>query len=251
MKRFLQIFFGGAGWLFCFFPIVLGGIFNLGTLAGLLLFGGLFLWGVFRPKILKALPELRKKKALRLLTNTFCVLFAVGLAGAAVISGLMINAIRTEPAENATVVVLGCLVKDGRPSKTLLTRINAAKEYLETHPDAKCVLSGGQGDDEAMSEAECMYTELVKAGIEEERLFIEDQSTSTRENLAFTSELIKENGLSEEIAIVTNEYHEYRAGLIAKKLGISFGAVPAASSPGLLPVYWIRELFGAVYEWVF
>lgn len=251
MKRFLQIFFGGAGWLFCFFPIVLGGIFNLGTLAGLLLFGGLFLWGVFRPKILKALSELRKKKPLRILTNIFCVLFAVGLAGAAVISGLMINAIRTGPAEDATVVVLGCLVKDGRPSQTLLSRINAAKEYLETHPDAKCVLSGGKGDDEEISEAECMYTELVKAGVEEDRLFIEDRSTSTRENLAFTSELIKENGLTEEIAIVTNEYHEYRAGLIAKKLGISAGSVPAASSPGLLPVYWIRELFGVVYEWVF
>lgn len=251
MKCFLQILFGGAGWLFCFFPIVLGGIFNLGTLAGLLLFGGLFLWGIFRPKIVKTLPELRKKKAVRFLTNAFCVLFAVGLAGAAVISGLMINAICTEPAENATVVVLGCLVKDGRPSKTLLTRINAAAEYLKTHPDAKCVLSGGKGDDEAISEAECMYTELVKAGIEEERLLIEDRSTSTRENLAYALERIKEYGLNENIAIVTNEYHEYRAGLIAKKLGISAGAVPAASSPGLLPVYWIRELFGTVYEWVF
>lgn len=251
MKRFLQIFFGGAGWLFYFMPIVLGGIFNLGTLAGLLIFGGLFLWGVFRPKILKTLPRIRKKKVLRFLTNAFCVLFAVGLAGAAVISGLMIRAIRSEPAEDATVVVLGCLVKDGRPSKTLRTRINAAREYLQAHPDAQCVLSGGQGSDEEMSEADCMYAELVNAGIEKERLFIEDRSTSTRENLAFTLELIKENGLNENIAIVTNEFHEYRAGLIAHKLGIDFSAVPAASSRGLLPVYWTRELFGVVYEWVF
>ena len=251
MKRILQMVIGGIGFGFYFFPIILGGIFNIGTAAGLLIFGGLFLWGAFRPRILNVLPEMRRKKPLKILTNVFCVLFAAGLFTAAVLSGLMLKACFNEPAPDATVIVLGCAVKDGRPSKMMRTRINAAAEYLKKNPQAKCIVSGGKGEDEAFSEAECMYNELINAGIADDRLFTEDRSTSTRENLLFSREMIEENGLSTELAVVTNEFHEYRAYLIARGLGLESGSVPADTPPGLLPVYWTRELAGILYEWIF
>lgn len=250
MKRVIQIIGGGIGWGFYFFPIVLGGIFNIGTAAGLFVFGGLFLWGVFRPKILGVLPELRRKKPIKLMTNAFCVLFAAGILFSVVLSGVMIGAFSDAPEENATVIVLGCGVNGEKPSKLLNTRIKAAAEYLNEHPEAACVVSGGQGEHEDISEAECMYRELVNAGISPERIHKEDRSTSTRENLLFSHEIIKENGLNESIAVVTNEFHQYRAGKIAEKLGLENGAVPADTPIGLLPVFWTRELAGIVYEWV-
>ena len=130
-------------------------------------------------------------------------------------------------------------------------RLNAAQRFLNDHPDAVCVLSGGQGEDEEIAEAACMYRELTAAGIDPGRLYREDRSTSTRENFLFSQNIIKDNGLPETVVVVTNEYHQYRAGLIAKALGMETYAVSAPSGIGLLPTYWVREWFGILYEWLF
>ena len=253
IKRIIQIVVGGVGWGFFFFPILLGGIFNIGTVAGVLGFGGLFLWGVFRPKLLPFLQKAREQKRGRLLTSLFCVLFCCGLLFVAVESALMVRAAVNGPPEDVpvTVVVLGCHVKGTRPSKALRQRLNAAEAFLNERPDAVCVLSGGQGEDEEIAEADCMFRELTAAGIAPERLYREDRSTSTRENLLFSQTIIKDNGLPETVVAVTNEYHQYRAGLIAKALGMETYAVSAPSGIGLLPTYWVREWFGIVYEWLF
>ena len=253
IKRMLQLVVGGVGWGFFFFPILLGGIFNIGTVAGVLLFGGLFLWGVFRPKILPFLQRIREQKGGRILTSLFCGLFACGLLFACVESALMIRAAVNVPPEDVpvTVLVLGCRVRGTVPSKAMRQRLTAAERFLREHPDAVCILSGGMGDDEAISEAACMYRELTAAGIAPERLYTEEQSTSTRENFLFSQSIIKDNGLPETVVVATNEYHQYRAGLIARALGIKTYAVSAPSGIGLLPTYWVRELFGVIYEWIF
>jgi len=164
---------------------------------------------------------------------------------------LMIKAATNTSDSPATLVVLGCKVNGERPSRMLGERLEAAYEYLNAHPDALCVVSGGKGEDEGISEAECMSRYLVEKGIDESRIYKEDKSTSTRENLQFSYQIIKDNGLNPAVAIVTNEFHEYRAGEIAKKLGIDFSAVSANTNLWLLPTYYIRELYGILYEWVF
>ncbi|MDE7207705.1 MAG: YdcF family protein, partial [Lachnospiraceae bacterium] len=143
-----------------------------------------------------------------------------------------------------------CRVYGERPSLILTERMGAALLYLDENPDAVCIASGGKGQDEDISEAECIYRYLVENGIEAGRIYIEDQSTSTRENLAFSYAIIQENALPEEIAIVTNEFHECRAGIIADKLGLSYGAISAKTAMWLLPTYYARELFGVLYEWL-
>ena len=247
MKRILQLLFGSTGFVFYFVP-VFAGIFNIGTIMGLAVFGGILLWGICRPKILAALPRVRAARPTKILTNMFCCLFCAGLFVSVLLSGFMLKAISAPPPENATVVVLGCQVNDGAPSRMLAARIKAAADYLSENPAANCVVSGGTDKNETVSEAECMYNELMKAGIAPERVYIEDKSTSTRENLLFSYEIIKENRLCSDIAVVTSEFHEYRARLIAQKLGIESGAVPASTVTLLLPVYWTRELAGIVYE---
>ena len=252
-KRALQLSVGGVGFLFFFLPILLGGIFNIGTIAGVLAFGGLFLWGLFRPRILPYLQKVREKKTGRRLTSLFCVLCCAGLLFVSVESALMVRAAVHAPPEDApvTVLVLGCRVRGTVPSKAMRQRLNAAQRFLNDHPDAVCVLSGGQGEDEGIAEAACMYRELTAAGIDPGRLYREEQSTSTRENFLFSQAIMKDNGLPETVVVVTNEYHQYRASLIAKELGMKTYAVSAPSGIGLLPTYWVREWFGIVYEWIF
>ena len=82
-----------------------------------------------------------------------------------------------------TVIVLGCKVNGSTPSKYLNDRCKKAAEYLKKNPDAVAILSGGQGSDEDISEAQCMENVLVKLGIEQSRLYKEDRSTSTSENI--------------------------------------------------------------------
>ena len=185
------------------------------------------------------------------------VLGALGFAAAAalvlavVISGFMIHAATRAPKGEATVVVLGCQVHGSNASLMLRERLDAALVYLNDHPDAPCVVSGGQGNGEDISEAECMYRYLVKNGIDPARIYKEERSTSTRENLAFSDEIIKANDLPQDLAVVTNEFHEYRARQIAHALGLSHSAVSAETAPWLFPTFYVRELYGILYEWLF
>ena len=92
-------------------------------------------------------------------------------------------------------IVLGCGVNGDRPSLMLTERLDAAYDYLNTHEEVVCILSGGQGKGENISEAECMYRSLTEKGIARDRLYKEDRSTSTRENLLYSKKIIEEKNL--------------------------------------------------------
>lgn len=183
-----------------------------------------------------------------------CVCGAVIVSGivlALVISAFMWRAARKSPSSgDTTIVVLGCKVKDGRPSLMLRRRLDAAYDYLCDNESAVAVLSGGKGDDELISEAQCMYNYLTERGIASERLIIEDKSVSTYENLKNSKEIIEDKGLNEDMTLVTDGYHQLRAQMIADKLGIETYAV-SAETGWLLPTYVVREWFGVTYQFVF
>lgn len=114
-----------------------------------------------------------------------------------------------------------------RPSRVLSERLCAAYEYLNRNPKAVCVLSGGQGDGEEISEAECMYRYLTGRGIDGARLLLEDRSTTTAENLQYSMELLQQHGIDGSVTIITSEFHEYRANQTAKRLGITSYSTPS------------------------
>lgn len=146
------------------------------------------------------------------------------------------------------VIVLGAGVNGETPSAALWSRIRAAEAYLEGHPEIPVVLSGGQGPGEAISEAEAMRRSLP--GVENGRLLLEDRSTNTAENFAFSKELLEERGLDTEtavIAVVTNDFHCFRAHMIAQKQGLRTIDVPAELPWWWLTAnYYLREAFAVV-----
>ena len=227
-------------------PVAIYGVFNIGNIAGMLAFGGAFACVCLRDRLKRAWNRKRGKRLLCLLLA--CVL--AGLAVSGVCSAKIVKAAKNAPAQDLeyTVVVLGCRVYDSGPSKMLVQRVNAAAQYLEAHQEAYCVVSGGQGDDEPMSEAQCMHDLLIARGIDESRILMEDQSRSTRENIAFSLEIIKEKGLPQRLALVTNEYHACRACMLASEAGCECAAVSARSEYILLPTYFVREIFGVAWE---
>lgn len=232
-------------------PLSLSVGVNIGNATGIAVAMLLVVYGLFFKSINKGIIKCLHHKILR-----YLVYFAGAIAGiilvlVIVLTTLMLRAMGNEPQGNETLVILGCRVYGEVPSLSLRERLEAAYEYLVEHPEAYCVVSGGQGDGENISEAECMYRYLTNKGISGTRIFMEDTSTTTRENLKFSLELIKEKGLPQEIAIVTSEYHQYRASLVAKEMGLENTAVCGKTAKWLLPTFYIRELYGILYQWVF
>ncbi len=232
-------------------PFLARRIINIGNLAGLAVCAALTVYALFMTGIHRWIRLFWQKTSGRIILGILAAGLAAALVLVIVMTILMVHAAHARPSENATVIVLGCKAYGERPSLSLEERLKAAIEYLNANPEAACIVSGGQGADETISEAQCMYLYLIDHGIAAERIYREDQSTTTRENLAFSYEIIKEQGLSEKIAIATNNYHEYRAGQIADGLGLEHGAVSGKTALWLLPTYYARELLAILYEWVF
>ena len=176
----------------------------------------------------------------RAVNGVFIAFLAYGL----IVTCVMILAANAQPEPGATALVLGAHVhKSGSPSSILYGRLRAAEKYLADNPDSAAVLSGGKGVNEPISEAQCMYNVLTEDGFDGARLFMEDRSTNTAENFRYSFEVIGENGLNENITVVTDGFHQLRARIFYMMQG-GKGRLGAASAPtrlDLLPCYVVRE----------
>ncbi len=149
------------------------------------------------------------------------------------------------------VIVLGAGVNGETPSAALWTRIRAAAAYLSDHPNIPVVLSGGKGSGENISEAEAMRRALWSSSEAfNARLLLEEQSTNTSENFSFSKALLEESGIDTEtayIAVVTNDFHCFRARMIAQREGLHTISVPAELPWWWLTAnYYLREAFAVV-----
>ena len=188
-KRILRIALiaiGVLGLIWFLTPYAVGRIMNLGNGTGAVIMALIMAYGAFMPKINQAIKKIYAQKIGKVILTGILVVVAAVILLAGVETAFMIKAATAKPSENATVVVLGCRAYGSRPSIMLASRLDAAYEYLTEHPDAICIVSGGQGPDESMPEAECMYLYLTEKGIAPERIYQENRSTSTRENLLFS-----------------------------------------------------------------
>lgn len=140
-------------------------------------------------------------------------------------------------------VVLGAQVREDGPSVILKYRLDTAAEYLKKNPNTLCITTGGQGYNEPFPEAAGMKEYLVNQGISEERILMEETSTSTVENIINASALM-DSGY-ETVGIVTNNFHVYRGTALAEKQGMKgvYG-IAAGSKPLYLPNNLLREILG-------
>lgn len=149
-----------------------------------------------------------------------------------------------------TVVLLGCQVYNGRPSMMLQGRIQAAYDYLTAHPEAVCVTTGGlDSSDEPVTEGGCARQELIAMGIAPERVYAEEKSFDTRENLLFAAEIIRKNKLNDHVVIASDNFHQYRGQWFAREAGLQAQSAGCVSPWFLGPGYACREVVGILATW--
>lgn len=201
--------------------------------------------------LLLGIFKIHHAKAGKIMLWIFTGVLCIGLLTAAVTGVLIANA--AAGAQNAKcdyVIVLGAGVNGTVPSLSLQDRINAAYDYLAADPRVICIVSGGQGSGEDITEAQCMFNELTAMGIEPERIWLEEKSTSTRENIAFSLAVIEEKAgyRPDTVGILSSEYHLYRAGIVAKRQGVTPIGIPAKTSWFHIGLsYFLREIFVVWY----
>jgi uncharacterized SAM-binding protein YcdF (DUF218 family) len=182
----------------------------------------------------------------RSLLTAFILLLIFFLA----VEGLIIkSAVTTDQKQADYLVILGAGLANGdQISPILYDRLNKGLDYMKKHPVIKVILSGGQGSNETISEAEGMRRFLVGHGVKEGRVLKEERSRNTFENLKFTKELIEKTYKKEpsKIIIITSDFHEFRAKFLANRIGLTAYGIPSPTPWTLIPNYYVREFFAVV-----
>lgn len=151
-----------------------------------------------------------------------------------------------------TVIVLGAGLWGDQVSPQLELRLITAYELLKANPDIIAVTSGGQGPDELVTEAKAMKDYLVNLGIDENRIIEEDMSTSTYENLKFSFDVLNKNNIEyNNPAIVTTNFHIYRAKMLSKRLGVNAEGLAAPNIRRIIVKNNIREVFALIKDYLF
>ncbi len=234
-------------------PYIIGRIRGVGVIAPVVIgFLGLVA-GIFPQIPLRLIDAVRQSgRATHIAVIALGAVVALLILLFLVVSVLMIcGAVDPAPNQAVTVIVPGAQIHGDRPSLMLSHRLKAAAKFLEKHPDAMCVVSGGQGEDEPATEASVMANYLIAAGIEKSRVFLEDRSTNTMENMRFTAEVIARNGLPEQVVIATQEFHQFRCAAYARAAQLEPVGTATCGTPWYLFLcYWVREFAGICRMWL-
>lgn len=232
---------GILGVFYGLIPLAIYGIGNMGSFGILLIGCGLI-----------CLPRLWKKIARFPFLKRLVVLFiALGLSYGAFVSVLMLRcAYFNKPPETGfcAVIVLGSKVNGMEPSLMLKNRLDVAYDYLKENPEAVCIVTGGQGADEAYPEAYVMKRYLMNRGVSPDRVTMEDQSVNTRENIGFAAAMLPDK--TSPAVIVTDSFHQLRANIFAKAESIDAYGLSSATPWGLFPSYWLRDMLGVAVAWL-
>lgn len=151
-----------------------------------------------------------------------------------------------------TMIILGAKVMGNPaiPNPTLQDRLDSAVDYLQQNPTTKVIVCGGQGKDESASEASVMKHYLIKKGINEQRIYLEDKSTRTAQQFIYPQQMMSLGS----VVVVTNDFHMLRSIMLAKRSGIEklsgLSAPVGFKNPDKIRALW-REPLALLNSFIF
>ena len=174
--------------------------------------------------IIREISNKNTKKWLNILAKTYQILVIIFIASFLIIEGILVfNMIQFKEAKDLETldysIVLGAGLDGEKVGKILKSRLDEAIKYYELNKNVNIIVSGGQGKDEVISEAEAMYRYLVRNNVNPNQIIKEEKATTTLENIKFSKEILRNrNDEDKKVLIITNDFHLYRAMTIANIL---------------------------------
>ncbi|MFD1427905.1 uncharacterized SAM-binding protein YcdF (DUF218 family) [Kroppenstedtia sanguinis] len=153
-----------------------------------------------------------------------------------------------QPIPRQGAIVLGASLKNRQPSPALKERLDQALELYRQGLAPLLILSGGSPQG-ATPEARVMKEYLVQQGVQESDLILEDRSTNTAENLAYSKEALSSHGIW-DVYLVTHDFHMYRAIRCARRAGVTVTPAPVAPRSLTIPYQKTRECLALVKSYL-
>ncbi|MBQ7499667.1 MAG: YdcF family protein, partial [Clostridia bacterium] len=198
--------------------------------------------------ILIIFGSLGGSKAAKAVKKILSVILAIILIFAVITEIVVFSHAKTTARGNENIIIiLGAGLHGNRLSYSIKSRLDRALEYLDGNKSCKIIVSGGKGGGESVTEAYAMKKYLVENGISPERITLEEESTTTKENLKFSKKIIDEiYRQGDKIAILSSGYHLYRTSLLANEIfGDEYGAIryiSARTRRFIVVNYYLREI---------
>lgn len=170
----------------------------------------------------------KRNKLKRVLLTCFAVMACLGILGVALVFGInawvkgsvkeyiLAEEQAAELADVDCILVLGCKVgADGTLSHMLEDRLRQGVALYDLGAAPKLLMSGDHGTKE-YDEVDAMKRYAVDAGISSQDVFMDHAGFSTYESVYRAKEVF---GV-QRVIIVTQEYHLYRALMVARRMGL-------------------------------
>lgn len=221
--------------------------YNAGTTAMWAVSAGLVLWGLFYGP-LSRFAATGPGLAVCIIVGAGCLAYL----GMMVFLGVAAHT-RPPQGDERAIIVLGAGLRGEEVSDLLRRRLSAALAAHKTNPAAPIVVTGGKGTREVIPEALAMQCWLLRQGVAEGDIILEDRSATTEENLLFAKDLLAQRGIGIDgpIAVATNTFHCYRAGLNARKCGYTRARlIPASMNASTFLQNYLREVMAVVKTWM-
>jgi uncharacterized SAM-binding protein YcdF (DUF218 family) len=153
-----------------------------------------------------------------------------------------------KPVKSDAIIVLGAaVVGEDQPSPVLQERLNSALTLYRQHYAPVFILTGGQGEGEPIAEAEASQRYLESKGVPPAAMYLDNQSKNTWENLFNAKQIMQKQGMHTAI-IVTDYYHQERAQLYARELGMDTSGYVGQIPPMTNPKETLREVIAITLE---
>ncbi|MFD9722506.1 YdcF family protein [Streptomyces sp. NPDC059072] len=152
------------------------------------------------------------------------------------------------------VVMLGAgLICGDRVPPLLASRLRKGQEIYEAQVarggrPPMMLPSGGKGSDEKVAEARAMADWLIARGVPAEHVTPEDRSTTTEENMRFSREIMAAQDPAYRCVVVTNDFHAFRAAMLARKAGVNGQVLGSPTARYYWPSATIREFVAVFWE---
>ncbi|MCL2058937.1 MAG: YdcF family protein [Oscillospiraceae bacterium] len=193
-----------------------------------------------RRPLLEKLRQSPQWRVARLVLSAFAAFFII------VELNLVVASFPGAAPPTPEIIILGAHVSEDGLSATLHSRLTAGLAHANANPEARVIVSGGQGLDEPVSEAAAMRDYLVSQGLSADRILMEDNSHNTFENLINTLELLTVGDEPYPVTIVTSEFHIFRTAMLARRVGLEPHFVAARTPRSILLSSYSREFFGLI-----